>query len=102
MSLRVRISPEAERQVRELEDWWAANRPAARTTFKEAFGMVIEYISRMPSIGRPCDDIQLSGVRRLLIEGTPYAVFYSVDREAAEILIAAVWSRARGSSPPVP
>ena len=88
--------------MRELEAWWAANRPAARTTFREAFSAVVGHISRMPGIGRPCDDIQLSGVRRLLIEGTPYAVFYSVDREATEILIAAVWSRARGSSPPVP
>ncbi|MBW2507824.1 MAG: hypothetical protein JRE81_04270 [Deltaproteobacteria bacterium] len=41
-------------------------------------------------------------VRRLLIEGTPYAVFYSVDPEAKQVLIAAVWSRARGSGPPVP
>ena len=56
----------------------------------------------MPSIGRPCDDIQLPGVRRLLVEGTPYAVFYAVDREASEVLIAAVWSRARGTDPPVP
>jgi plasmid stabilization system protein ParE len=102
VSFHVRISPEAERQVRELETWWAANRPAARTTFKEAFSAVVGHISRMPGIGRPCDDIQLPGVRRLLIEGTPYAVFYSVDREASEVLIAAVWSRARGSSPPVP
>jgi len=102
VSFHVRISPEAERQVRELEDWWTANRPAARTTFKEAFSAVIGHISRMPSIGRPCDDIGLPGVRRLLVERTPYAVFYSVDREAAEILIAAVWSRARGSSPSVP
>lgn len=102
MSFRVRISPEAERQVRELEAWWAANRPASRTTFKEAFSAVIDYIAQMPSIGRPCDDIGLPGVRRLLVEGTPYAVFYSVDREAGEVLLAAVWSRARGSGPPVP
>lgn len=47
---------------------------------------------------RPRDD---RSVRRLLVEGTPYAVFYSVDREATEVLIAAVWSRARGSDPPV-
>ena len=102
MSFRVRISPEAERQVRELEAWWAANRPATRTAFKGAFSAVIDHISRMPGLGRPCDDIQLPGVRRLLIEGTPYAVFYSVNREAREVLIAAVWSRARGSDPPVP
>jgi plasmid stabilization system protein ParE len=102
VTFRVRISSEAERQVRELEAWWAANRPASRTTFKEAFGMVIDHIARMPSIGRPCDDIELPGVRRLSIEGTPYAVFYSVDREARKVLIAAVWSRARGSGPPVP
>ena len=55
----------------------------------------------MPSIGRPCGDIQLPGVRRLLLEGTP-AVFYSVDREASQVLIAVVWSRARGSDLPVP
>ena len=101
MSFRVRISPEAERQVRELEKWWAANRPAARTTFKEAFSALVGHISRMPGIGRPCDDIELPGVRRLLMEGTPYAVFYRVDHEATEVFIAAVWSRARGSSPQV-
>lgn len=102
MSFHVRISPEAERQVRELEAWWAANRPASRTTFKDAFSVVIDHISRIPGLGRPCDDIELPGVRRLLIEGTPYAVFYSVDREAREVLITAVWSRARGGGPPVP
>ena len=102
MSFRVRISPEAERQVRELEAWWTANRPASRTAFKEAFGAVLSHISRMPGLGRPCDDIQLPDVRRFPVAGSPYAVFYSVDREAREILIAAVWSRARGSSPPVP
>lgn len=102
MSFRVRISPEAERQVRELEGWWPANRRAARTSFKEAFSAAVGHISRMPSIGRPCDDMGLPGVRRLSIQGTPYTVFYSVDREATEILIAAVWSRARGSSPSMP
>ena len=102
MSFQVRISPEAERQVRELKAWWAANRPASRTTFKEAFSAVVGHISQMPGLGRPCDDIGLPGVRRLLIQGTPYAVFYSVDREAREVLITAVWSRARGSKPPAP
>ena len=102
MSFRIRISPEAERQVRELEAWWAANRPASRKTFKEAFSAVVGRISRMPGLGRPCDDIELPGVRRLAIEGTPYAVFYSVDPEAKQVLIAAIWSRARGSGPPVP
>ena len=101
MSFRVRISPEAERQVRELESWWAVNRPAARTTFKEAFSALVGHISRMPGIGRPCDDIELPGVRRLLMESTPYAVFYRVDHEATEVFIAAVWSRARGRSPQV-
>jgi plasmid stabilization system protein ParE len=101
VSFRVRISPEAEQQVRELENWWAANRPAARTTFKEAFSALVGHISRMPGIGRPCDDIQLPGLRRLLMEGTPYAVFYRVDHETTEVFIAAVWSRARGSSPQV-
>ena len=72
MSFQVRISPEAERQVRRLEAWWAANRPTSRTTFKEAFSAVVGHI------------------------------FYSVDREANEVLIAAVWSRARGTDPPVP
>jgi len=73
VSFRVRISPEAERQVRELENWWAANRPAARTTFKEAFSALVGHISRMPGIGRPCDDIQLPGLRRLLMECTDHA-----------------------------
>jgi plasmid stabilization system protein ParE len=55
----------------------------------------------MPGIGRPCDDIELPGLRRLLMEGTPYAVFYRVDHEATEVFIAAAWSRARGRSPQV-
>jgi hypothetical protein len=34
--------------VRELEAWWAADRPAARTTFKEAFSAVIGHLDASP------------------------------------------------------
>ena len=57
--------------------------------------MIAEY----PDAGAVADDVELAGVRRVVLVDTQHYVYYRVDRIARRIEILAVWST-KFSEPP--
>ncbi|HEX7150519.1 MAG TPA: type II toxin-antitoxin system RelE/ParE family toxin [Thermoanaerobaculia bacterium] len=101
MAFRVKPTPFAARQIRDEGAWWKRNRTKAphlfRAELRKAFGLISEY----PEAGTVAEDVQLTGVRRVLLVDTQHYVYYRVSHAARRIEVLAVWSTRRGEPPTI-
>jgi len=70
VNLLVRTTPEADAQIREIDDWWRRNRVAAPDLFLEELAASLHIISAAPSIGRLYRQSPVLSTRRVLLKGT--------------------------------
>ena len=99
MTLRVQTTPEADAQIREIDDWWRSNRPATPAFFVNELTAAFDVIRATPYIGRLYRRSPVAGTRRLLLKGTRYHVYYVPLAQDARVL--AVWYAQRGNGPPL-
>ena len=99
MSLRVLTTPEADVQIREIEDWWRRNRTASPNLFADELAAAFDILGHAPHIGRPYRQSPLPDMRRVLLKGTRYHVYY-VPR-GDQVIVLAVWHGQRGAGPPL-
>ena len=98
MSLPVVATPEAEGQIRAIDRWWRANRPAAPGLFAEELANCFVILEQALRIGQPYRRHgSIPGLRRLLLRATRYHVYYVSRPEAVAVL--AVWHSRRGQLP---
>jgi plasmid stabilization system protein ParE len=95
VTIRVITTPEAERQLVEIERWWRANRPAAPDLVVREFSSASELIATAPLAGRAYRGFR--HVRRLLMRTSRYHVYYVIQGDTA--FIVAIWSAVRGTGP---
>jgi plasmid stabilization system protein ParE len=72
MSRRLIIEPEAEADIAESADWYEQRNPVARERFLSAIDQALRLIERSPERYQ----IVYRDVRRALVDGFRYAVFY--------------------------
>ena len=99
MSLLVRTTPESDAQIREIDDWWRSNRPAAPDLFLDELAASFAVISHAPQIGRLYRRSPIPRTRRLLLAVSRYHVYYV--RQADDVTVLAVWHARRGVGPPL-
>jgi len=99
VSLPVQTTPEADAQIRDIDDWWCRNRPASPDLFIDELTASFNIISHAPSIGRAYRHSPVPGTRRVLLKGTRYHVYYVPGEH--EVRILAVWHGERGAGPPL-
>jgi len=100
LRLRLRVTREAERQIREASAWWHANRPAARGLFRQELTRGFDFITTQPEIGTKALDTPLLGVRRLHLIRIHYYLYYRIrNDDTAEVV--ALWHTSRGQGPSV-
>ena len=99
MSFSVRITPEADAQIREIDEWWRKNRPAAADLFLAELSESFEIIARAPYIGRSYRPSPVQHVRRSLLQRTRYHIYYVAVGD--EVRVLAVWHAQRGAGPPL-
>jgi plasmid stabilization system protein ParE len=98
VSLPVTTTPEADAQIRTIDDWWRKNRPASPNLFDE-LSSAFDLIAHAPNIGRLYRRSPIVGTRRVLLRGSRHHVYY-VSSERA-VIILAVWHGERGTGPPL-
>jgi len=98
VSLPVRTTPEADVQILEIDRWWRKNRLAVPELFLDELNESFELIAGAPQIGRLYRHAPVRHVRRLLLKGTRYHVYYVPV--AHEVMVLAVWHAQRGGGPP--
>ncbi len=102
MTVRIRVTPEAEAQAKAAKKWWQENRRLAPTMFRQELAGAFQLLRGAPEVGslyHDCSDIP--GVRRLALLQTRYHIYYVYDAPADLVIVLAVWSRLRGSPPPL-
>jgi len=99
VSLPVRTTPEADAQVREIDEWWRRNRPTSPNLFAEELATSFGIIGHAPNIGRLYRHSPVPGARRVLLQGTRYHVYYVPHADDVRVL--AVWHAQRGVGPPL-
>jgi plasmid stabilization system protein ParE len=99
VSLPVGITPEAEAQIRQIDDWWRGNRPAAAGLFLQELVECLTTIGHAPRIGRSYPRSPVAGTRRFLLKRTRYHVYYVGSAEDVRVL--AIWHAQRGAGPPL-
>jgi plasmid stabilization system protein ParE len=97
--LRVNPTPLAAEQIRKEWHWWRLNRTKAPALFREELRRAFRLIVAYPEIGALAEDVDLPGVRRLLLVGTQHYLYYRVNEIAQRIEVLAVWSTSRGEPP---
>ena len=99
MSLRVRTTPEADAQIRAIDEWWRRNRSPSPNLFADELAASFEIIGHAPNIGRLYRYSPVPDTRRFLLKGTRYHVYYVPH--ADEVRVLAVWHAQRGVGPPL-
>lgn len=95
----VLVTATAEEQAHAVAEWWVARRPAAPTLFVEELARAIERLSVVPGSGAPFDSGALPDVKRVLLPGSRYHLYYTVHSARHEVLVRAVWHASRGQGP---
>ncbi len=97
MNFPVRITPEVEAQIREIDNWWRTNRTASPDRFVDELAAAFEIIGHAPNIGRPYRRSPVPSTRRILLKAARYHVYYVTS--ANEVRVLAVWHARRGVGP---
>jgi plasmid stabilization system protein ParE len=99
VTLPVRITPEVDSQIRQIDDWWRKNRSAAADLFLNELAESFELIAAAPQIGRLYRRSPVPNTRRLLLTATRYHIYYvhAID----EVRVLAIWHARRGAGPPL-
>jgi hypothetical protein len=58
VSLPVRTTPEADAQIRAIDEWWSRNRPASSNLFAEELAASFDIIGHAPNIAACIDSPQ--------------------------------------------
>ena len=101
MPFRVKPTPLAARQIRNESHWWRRNRTKAPNLFRDELRRAFALIADYPEAGAVAEDVELAGVRRLVLVDTQHYVYYRINRTARRIEVLAVWSTKRGEPPPL-
>ena len=83
MRVGIRTTPQADAQALAAAAWWRANRPAAPDLFTNELAGAFDLLARAPEIGHRFRHSRVPGVRRLMLPGTRYHVYYVYDQEAS-------------------
>lgn len=90
--MKVRFTPRAAQDLIEIADYLRERNPTAALRARDAILRSVQTLSSFPEIGRKQS---VEGVRKLPMRGSPYLIYYSVNREADEIAILTVRHAAR-------
>ena len=89
----------AEAQLREIVEWWSANRPAAPDLVTDELERCVTLLEGTPDAGVCFRRTPVPGVRRLVMKKTRHFVYYVHDATRAVVYIIAVWGTPKGEDP---
>lgn len=81
---RLVLAPKARADLFDIDSYLAERNPLAAERLLERLIQAMQTITRMPQIGRMCDDLGLPSVRRFVIES--HHIFYVVDKQTIKIV----------------
>ena len=101
MTATVRFHRTALAQLDEFNTWWRVHRSAAATQVTDEVDRIMTLLAESPNVGTPYLHEEVSGVRMVRLQRTPYRLYYVHDVERDVIVVVAVWSSMREAGPPI-
>ena len=99
MTLKLRVTKRAAREIDRIAEWWAANRPAAPGAVREDLEFALSLLTEQPALGSAVPEASSPGVRRFQLDRIRYWVYYRVRDDYLEVV--SVWHTSRGIGPSV-
>jgi plasmid stabilization system protein ParE len=96
---RIYVLARARRDYAAALAWWRLNRLAAPRMLRDEMRAAKKLLSALPEAGA-LDVTRKGEIRRLLLRGSNYFVYYRVDGEQRRIEILSIWHAQR--LPPAP
>jgi plasmid stabilization system protein ParE len=93
------VVDEAEDQLREINEWWRANRREAPALVIDEFERCTTLLESSPDIGTGFHRTTIPGVRRLVMRRTQHVVYYVHDADNAVVYVIAVWGAPKEGDP---
>lgn len=96
---RVVVTATARAHVQAVVRWCAENDRGVPETFLDELDAAVARIGELPLSGHLYQPSPVEGVYRVLLRRSGYHVYYTVDEDAGDVIVRAVWYAARGSGP---
>src|SRR5262245_52749769 len=93
------VVAEAQEQLREIVEWWSANRRAVPPVALLEFDRCLTRLEFSPDAGPRFHRTRVPGVRRLVMRRTKHLVYYVHDAGNEIVYIIAVWGAPKGGDP---
>jgi hypothetical protein len=97
--VKIRFTPEARQRARAAAVWWRANRPATRYLFDQELAEIQEKVLATPTLGIVYTTVRGMEICRILMRKTGQHFYFSVDKDAGNILVHMIWGARRGRPP---
>jgi plasmid stabilization system protein ParE len=98
--LPVSFTRRASRRVEEAGRWWRENRAKAPEALREELEQALHLIASQPEVGAIARNVNLAGVRRILLNRVNYYLYYRLRETPARCIhVVALWHASRGSGP---
>jgi plasmid stabilization system protein ParE len=99
LSLRLRVTARATRDIERADAWWQENRLAAPRALRDDLKAAFDLLSQQPAVGLRVANARVSGVRRLHLGRVRYFIYYRAT--ADELVVLSVWHMSRAQGPHV-
>src|SRR3954469_18427096 len=97
--MQLKISKRALRDISVAASWWRANRPAAPELFEIELERALALLEVQPLLAQIALDPRMRGVRRIVLQGSRYLLYYRVREEQGSIEVLRLWHANRGDRP---
>jgi plasmid stabilization system protein ParE len=96
-ALRIVFGPDAEDDVKRIDEWWREHRRAAPNLFVDELEHALSLIAAVPYVGKAHQHRSIPRLRRLLLRRSRYHVYYVFTSRI--VVVVAVWGAVRGVTP---
>lgn len=93
------ISKRALRQIEKVARWWSEHRSAAPSRFLDELAAAERLLRGHPEAGIAYATHRAGIVRRILLGGTKYHLYYRYRADHDELLVLSVWGAVRERGP---
>ncbi len=97
--MKVFFTPQAERQVAEMDFWWREHRPGSRDLFARELAEALALIAGAPAAGSTYSTRNGKNFRRVLMPKSRNHLYFNVDVSADRVVVHAIWGAPRGRGP---
>ncbi len=97
--MKLLFTPEADRQVSDMDAWWREHRSGAPDLFARELAQVGDLIAVNPNVGVTYTTSSGRTAKRVLMPKMRNHVYFEVDEDQSRVVVLAVWGAPRGRGP---